>query len=64
MIIDCILEYAIHYYINISVKVKSDEYDYNKRQYESIGTKIINNKKRYIKQHNNDTIYFIDQIIS
>ena len=60
MIIDCILEYAIHYYINISVKVKSDEYDYNKRKYESIDTKIINNKKKNIKQPNNDNIDFID----
>ena len=58
MISKCELEYTINYFINNTLK--SDEHDYNKRHYESNDTKIINNKKKYIKQPNNDNIDFID----
>ena len=47
MISDCILEYSINYYINNSVKLKSDEYDYNKRYYESNDTKIFSHTADY-----------------
>ena len=58
MISNCMLEYTINCFI--SNNLKSDEIDYNKRYYESNEDKIRNNKKKYIKQPNNDNIDFID----
>ena len=58
IISNCVIHYELSEYI--SNNLKSDEYDYNKRHYESNDTKIINNKKKYIKQPNNDNIDFID----
>ena len=58
MIRDCKLEYIINHFT--TTNLKSDEYDYNKRHYKSNDTEIINNKKKYIKQPNNDNIDFID----
>ena len=58
MISNCVLEYTINCFI--SINLKSDEIDYNKRHYESTNDKIINNKKKYIKTSTNDNIDFID----